>query len=459
MTWIHKVSWKMAALLILVAAPARAQVLTAERAVAIALLHSPGIHEAKANVLDARSGLYSAYSGILPHVSADATRDGQWTTDQVGNSAVGGIAFPPRKTFKDESYFTNPVLSANWSVLDLSNWVGFSAARSGVKAASLNQKSASQDVAFAVRRQFYLAVTAIKLTEVSSAALRLARDDERRVRALFEVGSVSKSDLLKAQVRTAQAELDSLTSTQAITNQRINLADQMGVREQELGDIDTLLTVDVPEYDEAQLVTEAARQRPDIQAAEANLKSASAYVRSAKFGRLPFLFVSGSATFNQVATSQFDAADLDANGAEVPGSRATTDTRQETDRVLGARVGVSWPVFDGLATDSRIAANQAREIRARDARDQLMRNLESDVHRALIALREAVSRDAVARRAFDSGQENLKLVREKYNVGSATILDLIDAQVQLQRAANDRVSALAQIKIAEAQLARARGLL
>jgi len=233
----------------------------------------------------------------------------------------------------------------------------------------------------------------------------------------------------------------------------------MGVREQELGDIDTLLTAEVPEYNEAQLVTEAAKQRPDIQAAEANLKSAQGFVRSAKFQRLPFLFVSGSATFNQSATSQFDAADLDANGNVVAGSRATTDTRQDTDKILGARVGVSWNVFDGLATDSRIAANQAREIRARDARDQLMRNLESDIHRALIALREAVSRDVVARRAFDSGMENMKLVREKYNVGSATILDLIDAQVQLQRAANDRVSALAQIKIAEAQLARARGLI
>src|SRR5262245_28218285 len=123
MTWIHKVNWRIAALLMLAAAPARAQVLTAERAVAIALLHSPGAHEAQANVLDARSGLFNAYSGILPHLSADATRDGQWTTNQIGNSAVGGIAFPPRKTFSDDSYFTNPVLSANWSVLDLSNWV------------------------------------------------------------------------------------------------------------------------------------------------------------------------------------------------------------------------------------------------------------------------------------------------------------------------------------------------
>ena len=44
-----------------------------------------------------------------------------------------------------------------------------------------------------------------------------------------------------------------------------------------------------------------------------------------------------------------------------------------------------------------------------------------------------------------------------YNVGSATILDLIDSQVQLQRAQSDLVSALAAIRVADATLARVRG--
>jgi outer membrane protein TolC len=79
------------------------------------------------------------------------------------------------------------------------------------------------------------------------------------------------------------------------------------------------------------------------------------------------------------------------------------------------------------------------------------------VHQALLAYREAIARDQVARRALESATENLKLTQEKYNVGSATILDLIDAQVQLQRAQSDGVSALAAIHVAEAQLDRARG--
>jgi outer membrane protein TolC len=63
----------------------------------------------------------------------------------------------------------------------------------------------------------------------------------------------------------------------------------------------------------------------------------------------------------------------------------------------------------------------------------------------------------VGRTAVASARENLNLVQQKYNVGSATILDLIDAQVSLLQAASDLVSAMADIRIAEAAVDRVRG--
>ena len=63
----------------------------------------------------------------------------------------------------------------------------------------------------------------------------------------------------------------------------------------------------------------------------------------------------------------------------------------------------------------------------------------------------------MARRAVESATENLNLTQQKYNVGSATILELIDAEVQLQRARSDAVSALAAMRVAEAFIERVRG--
>ena len=87
----------------------------------------------------------------------------------------------------------------------------------------------------------------------------------------------------------------------------------------------------------------------------------------------------------------------------------------------------------------------------------LKRNLESEVRQALLSYREAIERVNVSQRALESATENLKLTQQKYNVGSATILELIDAQVQLQTAQSDVVSALADIRVAQAQVERVRG--
>ena len=179
--------------------PASAETLTAEGAVQIALRHSTSLVQAEASVLGARSGLWGAYAGVLPRVDASVSRSGSATD-------------PPY----DYAHGNSGGLSASWSVLSLSNWANLAGARANMSAARLDRAAARADVILATKRQFYEVVKAMHLARVSAQALRLSRDDERRVRALFEVGSVSKSDLLKAQVRTSQSELDSLLADHAV---------------------------------------------------------------------------------------------------------------------------------------------------------------------------------------------------------------------------------------------------
>jgi outer membrane protein TolC len=124
---------------------------------------------------------------------------------------------------------------------------------------------------------------------------------------------------------------------------------------------------------------------------------------------------------------------------------------------MSASIALNMDLFNGLSTQAGIASAKARAMRAQDTRDLLVRNLRGEVRQSLLAYQAAVAGETVARRALDAATEGLKLAREKYNVGSATILDLIDAQVNLQRAAADLVSARAAIRVAEADLERVRG--
>jgi outer membrane protein TolC len=439
------------------AAASHADVLTADRAVQIALQHSTLAVNAEADVIAARSVVQGSYSGILPRFSLDVSRSGSKTEGNTGTRLFGTVVTGSTTPNDVTSYSTTPQLSGTWSVLDLSALKGASAARKGVKAAELRRTSTRQDLAFSTRRQFNLVVTTIKLAEVAVGALHLARDDERRVRALYEVGSVSKSDVLRAQLRTAQGQLDSLTTRQAIINQRILLAELMGVAELEMGDLDTLLTAEIQTFDEAALLQEAANARPDLKAAEIEWQSAKGSLRSAQFLRLPYIAVSGQAQYQPKSSFKQQVHGQIPDGAGGTLVDPVFNGRSESDRVYGGQVSLNWDLFTGFATESRISAAKARVLRAEEARAALRRNLADEVHQALLAYNEAAERHQVAKSAIESATETVKLTQQKYNVGSATILDLIDAQVVLQRAQSEEVLALSGIRNAEAQIARVRG--
>jgi len=443
-------------ILSLIPAATVAAPLTADDAVRLALQRNAAVVNAEASTLSARSGLWSAYSRVLPAVGAEVSRSGSLTGSSVGTQVFGSVTFPS-SSYDAERYSGSYGLSGRWSVLDPSAWMGLSSARQGMRAADLNQTATRADVRLETHRRFYSVVKAMHLARVSAQALRASRDDERRVRALFEVGSVSKSDLLKAQVRTAQSQLDSLLSDHAVVTQRIALAQYLGMSVTSLGDVDSSLVSRASSVDAAGVLAEARRNRPDLLAAEASLKSAELGMRSANWSRLPSVSLSGSWTPKSTSSAkQFYTSGHDpvlVNGvltSSVSGSSEAKDA-------WGGQLAVGLNLFDGLATEARIASARAQLLRARESRDGLLRNLEGEVQQVVLAHQEALEREALTRTALAAASENLNLIQQKYNVGSATILELIDSQVQLQRAQSDLVSALADIRVAEAAVQRVRG--
>jgi outer membrane protein TolC len=435
------------------AAPAPAGPLTVDAAVKMALERSSLIIGAEASVIDARSGLYRSYSGILPLVQITGSRSASVREQLRGTQSFSGLNFPtPRQDFT--GYTNSPTISGSWNFLDLSAISGYSAAKSGLHAAELAHKSTRQEVALDVRRKFYEVVKAFHLARVSTQALRLSRDDERRVRALFNVGSVSRSDLLKAQVRTAQSELDSIAKHNGITVTRITLATTIGIEEANLGEVDTVLTAQPQPYDDAQILAEAVKARPDIQAAKADWDAARASLRAANYLRFPYLSVSGSATYRPVSTSKTTLFESSGTPLNPP---QEANTRSDVDRIYSGQIGFTWNIFTGFGNEASIASSRARVMRAKDNYESLHRNLAGEVRQILQTYREVVEAYNVTQRAIESAEESVKLTQQKYNVGSSTILDLIDAQVQLQSAQSDAVSALAGMRVAEAAVEKVRG--
>jgi outer membrane protein len=409
-----------------VAAPAAAApVLTVDRAVQLALQRNGQVVNAGADVLSARASAYRAYTTVLPSVGGDVTRS-------LSGPTVGSA-----------SYTSNKSVGGSWRLLDLSSLATASAAHSGVRSATLARQATRNLVALQARQQFYAVVNAVKQVEVNGNALRLARDNTRRVRTLLEVGSVSRSDVLKQDVLTSQSVLDSIAAEQSLLTARNTLASLIGVAEAEMGEVDTVLVLAPREYDEAAVLREAESQRPDLRAARAELAAARTSVLSSRLSWLPYVSLQGSATFYPKDQARLSVA----------GGRLLTATQ-----VVSGQAALSWDLLDGLGKAASSVSARAGLERARNSYDVLQRDLSGEVHVAILTYRRTLAAEQTARTGLESATENLRLTQQKYNVGSATILDLVDAQVQLQRAQSSLIAAQAGIQIAQAQIDQVRGV-
>jgi outer membrane protein TolC len=301
--------------------------------------------------------------------------------------------------------------------------------------------------AFAVRQQYFTLIEAIKLLEVSQEDQRLASEEQKRTESLFEVGSVARTDVLKARVRVAEAQSILTASENRVQLERGRLATALALSPNEpLQVIESLdPRSDLP--DSSSAYAEAASNRHDLSAARMRLKSASASKKAAYTSKLPFL----SHAYNYSIVNSPQDFDVD------PTENTQFIFIKPRTKSWSYQIGLTWNIFDGLVTEASIATSKAQERQAEHSMESLSLQVQLEVKEALLNIRATRRQIETAREALASAEEDLKLSQERYSVGLGTILELIDAQVNLTRARTGEVQAMAALKRAEAQLDRAVG--
>jgi outer membrane protein TolC len=82
-----------------------------------------------------------------------------------------------------------------------------------------------------------------------------------------------------------------------------------------------------------------------------------------------------------------------------------------------------------------------------------------ETEQAFLEARSAWQRIAVAEKAVEQAEEGLRIVKNRYNSGLLTIVDLLDSEVTLQRARTRHFQSLHDYKVARIRLALAAGVL
>jgi outer membrane protein TolC len=181
------------------------------------------------------------------------------------------------------------------------------------------------------------------------------------------------------------------------------------------------------------LINEARQRRPDLQAAEAQVKAAEANVDVARAQGRPSITLGTGPSWQ-------DVGGVVTNGGNVG-------------------VAITVPIFSGFETNYRVrsAAAQA-EVKAAQ-RDRIKSQIALDVWKSYQSLTTATQSLTATADLVASAEQSERVALGRYKAGVGTVLDLLAAQSALANARLQRIQAALDWYVYRATLAQSMGAL
>ncbi|HUC85766.1 MAG TPA: TolC family protein [Candidatus Acidoferrales bacterium] len=288
------------------------------------------------------------------------------------------------------------------------------AARQGVLGSKARFLDAKRTLEQGVTKAYVAALLADENERVLHQSSDYMRHEQDIAEARFNAGDLAESDLKQIQVAAEQYVLQEKAAETAAVQARTAVEVLLGVPEPK-GDwraADSLAQVSAAAFPETELSTNALR--PDVLAAETDLRSAEENLKLAKAMRIP------DPTFS--VGYEHDP----------PGGGPPVDT---------LNIGMSFPLPIWNQNKGAIDAARATVEQSRLAFAKLRAQMNSDLVNAEAAFDEASSRlkryrEQIAPQSASARES----VIFKFNKGAATLVDLLEAE----RTDNDVRLALAQ---------------
>lgn len=448
--------------------------LTLDEAIRIARLQNPGFQSVRNDSRVADWSVRSAYGDLLPFANLSSSLSWQGRGEQqFGSLTTSQLGFGNEPSYYFSSY--NAGLSYSIGAESLFRPGRAKAARNAT-VALIDQAEANL-----VRDVTIVYLDVLRQQEgylLAQQELERARFNLRLAEGQLEVGTATPRDVRQAEVSVGRAEVTLLQAEFAVSNARIALLVVLGAEVPQEFTVVSAFEVREPVWSEAELVAMALEGNPGLIAERANEAVAASDVKMARSSYYPSLSLSaGLSGFTREASSV---------ESMISQSRARVSGQQEQCRVLNQLYGllgnprtedcdsivftpdqeeaiiaqnnafpfdftrqpprasltVSVPVFQGFSRQLQVEnARAARE----DARHRLRGaelDLRAQIASSLAAVRTAYETELIEQRNQAVAAEQLRLATEQYRVGSASFLDLVEAETVMAQADRERVASI-----------------
>jgi outer membrane protein TolC len=429
--------------LLLAATPARAQrVLTLDEALAIARQNNRDLAQARARVEQASAGVSTAYASLLPTLAAQGKythnykevtlNEGLFSTPTTTLAQViGGVAADQalrnalvgKGGFVDQAAAATAMLpnggnviiqkeeqldfALNLAVPLLVPWAypALHSAKQTVGASRSNYDATIATVLLATAQAYYACAGTDELVAARQHAVTVARSALETAKARLDAGVVNRVEVTRAELQLVRQEqalvetLDTQASAYRSLGTIMNMHEPVRVAPAEMP-----ASRDEP-ID--QLTAEALKLRPEFRALEQTIGASSSTVNSNLWRWAPTLSGFGFVrAFNYPGFSGDQYA-----------------------WALGLQL--DWTLYDGGIRDAqrKLAAAQRRESQAR--LELLRDSVADDIYNSARSLKTKRRAVETAQRSLQLSKETLDLVTVQHDAGTATQLDLLQAQDSL----------------------------
>ena len=397
---------KIKVLLILLFCLVNAQTLSVDEAVRIALENKAAITNAEKDVTIAKLNRNSTASLLLPSINASNS----FRETTYGNSILSG----------SESYSGGVNLSQ--SLFNFGGKVNsVRQSDNSYQISRIQKRSTTSRIILNVYTFYYDYLKNSELYEIAKEDLQLSQRQLDLVKQQFDLGAVSKTDYLKATVRYGTAKSTLLNRELSFNNSFKNLRNSMGL-------IGTDTLINLPKKVEINLIIPSFDEAYQLMLSSSpSLNILDRRVTSAKIG------------VNQSWAASLQSLNMSL-GYNATSSDQVTKQYFEDNYIKSANLTLSIPLFNGFRQRNDIKISKLQLSQEQASYSSAIKDAEVDLYSLLNRLNNYEELIPIQEEVLLSAEEDLKLAQQKYELGSADILELLDAQLAVIQASSSLVS-------------------
>ncbi|WP_028839779.1 MULTISPECIES: TolC family outer membrane protein [Thermomonas] len=374
----------------------------------------PQLSAAEAGRLATREGAVQARAAMLPQVGGQASYT-ENRTDSTGNQVFGSLLFPSDTT--QDATIRNAGLNLNQMVYDRSKVTALKSQRALSQASDFQVESAGDALITRTSAAYFNVLVQLETLAAAEAAETALKKQFDFASKRLEVGLAPITDVHEARAQFDSARASTILARNAVADAYQALVEITGQPVHSLKGLPADFQPALPEARDAQgWVQSATDNNPALKAKEFQVQSAEDDVETARAGHWPTLYFGGSYGDRKTDGTSFNNLD----------QRLTAFENQSRSRSLGLTLSV--PIFAGGAVQSGVRQALARRDVAGDELEQQKRALVRNTRNAYQALVAGVSEVEARRLALVSAQSAYDASQVGLEVGTRTVLDVLNNQ-------------------------------